>query len=168
MCTEEAILRAYFSADADGKMPGRLAHKAGISRSTIHRHHGTVFAIKADYEGYLLHEYKLLMSKKKYDGVQIEGVFFATLIFVMMNKKFFVPILNDGAENLVREMMKVIKPRLGQYFKQEKEFEVYVGEVCVLLERWGKTELAESEFKPTLENWVYLTKNMERHLGSLK
>lgn len=110
------------------------------------------------------------MRKRKDAPVSVEKLFSTTLIFMTMHKKIFVPILKDGAESLVREMIRVLEPKFASrgICVTGKGFEVYVGEVYVILKQWSECNFADSEFRPVLNNLVYLTKTIRQRLEALK
>ena len=84
--SEEALIRAFFSERR--RLNARVIMKrAKISRSTLYRHHRTIYDIVPDYEDFILVKYNRLMRKltdKKRTNMRI--IYYQMLITISLEK----------------------------------------------------------------------------------
>ena len=163
--TEEAIFRVFFGAK--GIIAAKeLARKAGISRITLYRHHPLVQNIALDYERYLLGEYAKVMQRisgKEEVGLKI--VYLQMLIFTVREKEVILALLKQGRRVIIEKMIWGIEPRIMSELRLDKgAFELYVGGVFGLMDRWSKSGFIEEKIEEVLGDIMRFTKSAKKRL----
>ncbi len=164
---ERAIIKAFFS---NKKILGArvIARRAKISRSTLYRHHKTVYEIIPDYEKYILDKYYRLIGKliKKRD-VDTKTLYIYMLIFMMKNKEIFKMVLSRGNMKTIEKMIKKIESRVAIEYRLpkncEKMLDVYRKEVLGIVEKWIKNDFTD-DYTGVLSDILYLTKTLRNRL----
>ena len=164
--TERAILVAFFSVQ---KMlsANELAKMARISRSTLYRHHRTVYEIMPDYREYILKKYKRsvgrLMRRK---GIRLKSIYQGMFIFMVVNRKIMGYLLESGEKGVIEEMVVFLKPRVMAVWRavEEEVFEIYVREVTGVVEMWALGGFDEMMVRIKLDKIMYLTETARERL----
>lgn len=169
--TEEAILQVFFRGDSYVSMD-EMAKKAGVSRSTIYRHHDAVKYIIPDYERYILNKYRRNVNRVLRDKkTRAKDLYTALLLFMMKNKRVFRILIRGGSQGILVRMIRVIRLKIGRELRlplrPETALVVYMNEVAVLIEGWaGKGFLAE-EMDEIIREVMYLTETAKVRLIAL-
>lgn len=166
--TEEAIITAFFVGDDLPKF-GVLAKRAGISRSTLFRHHKTVYGVILDYERAIYKKYSRMIGKILSGGdVKMREIFLKILIFININGKEIKLILRYRNGEIFEKMIWRLKRKIDKvYFlpkKSEQIFGIYAKEVSGVLEEWARRDFAKDEIDVILRKIMYLTDTMKMRL----
>lgn len=166
---EEAILIAYFRLK-NFPNAGVIAKWARISRSTLYRHHTTVYGIPQDYTKYLIIQYKRSMRKiLSKENVSVRTVIYCMLTFMTINRKNLIKLLELGNNVALNEMIDFLKIRVVEEWENEKNpeviFDIYKGEVLGVIEKWGKAGFSEKRMKKVLGVVLYFTETIGQWLG---
>ncbi len=165
--TEEAITEVFFSSKRI--LSARvIAKRARISRSTLYRHHGSVYEILPDYEEYILEKYSRLMrGLLRRKGIRMKTLYYQMLIFMMKNKDIFKMIIERGSGSVVEEMVQGMGTKIVEVYKlpknHEKMLAIYEKEIVGVLERWVKNDFKSDEMS-VLDDIMYLTETLRSRL----
>lgn len=168
--TEEAILRAFFSNKR--VLSARVITKrARISRSTLYRHHGTVYEIIPDYEAYILAKYcKLIDGLIKRREIKIKTIYCQMLIFILRNKGLLEKIVEKDGGELIEKMVKMLEPKIKEVYSLpkncEKMLKIYEKEITGLVESWIKNDFYGGEMI-ILGDIMYLSNTFRLRLRPL-
>ncbi len=170
--TEDAIIGAFsvvggFSNLAD------VIKKAKISRATFYRHHGSIQKIVLDYEEYLMSRYlRIVKNRRKKKNIGKKDVFRQMLVFIMANKKVLLVLLKNGNGEIIRRMVRALKPNIVRVYKWSKcsgrVFEIYVNEILAIIQDWAKDMFSEDKLDKVLWEIVYLTETAKKRLRPLE
>ena len=172
-CKNEWAIFAAYCKCRDYPSAKRIAKRAGVSRSTLHRHHNTVHNIPNDYENYLLEVYSRKMKKYlKKDDPSIKIAFLRFLIFIMNNKAVYEILFNEGRKDIIKKMVHLLKPIIISSWdtvgEMDRIFNIYKNEVLGIVEVWSERGFSDKELTMALKAIVYLTEIAYRKLLPLK
>ncbi|MBR2741468.1 TetR family transcriptional regulator C-terminal domain-containing protein [Candidatus Saccharibacteria bacterium] len=169
--TERAIFVAYYKFK-DYPSAKKLAWTAGVSRSTLYRHHKKVQSIPADYEDYLLKNYTRTIKKFLKNDSSLKIIFLRTLIFITNNREFFGILFKDNRKEIIKRMFECLKPRILDEWHLsgdiDKMYSVYKNGILGIIEMWHKQKFANNRLEPILNDILYLTRASRRHLLPLQ
>ena len=169
--TEEAILEVL-AKSKELPVANTLVKRAGISRSTLYRHHKTVPGIVPDYEREVLIRYgNVLRRLVRRKNTQVRIIYLRTLIFMTMNRRVFKILLKYDGGIVVERMVLKLENKLKRAYRlpvnSSKMLKVYAKEIAGIVEEWGKNEFKEDELEVILGKIMYLTETMRQRLGPL-
>ena len=167
--TEEAIIMAFFTAKEILSVD-RLIKIAGISRSTLYRHHKSVYEIAPNYERYILKKYNRALKRSlKIKRVRLPGIYRKTLIFIKSHHQIIEFLLQYGKPDLIEKMINMLKPKLISTGKitNEAMFEIYCKEVSGVITRWILDGSAKSEILSVVDKIIYLTDSAKLRLSPI-
>lgn len=168
--TEKAIIEVFFSNKK--VLSARVVVKrAKISRSTLYRHHESVYGIVPDYESYILEKYsKLMRILVRREKVRAKTLYYQMLVFILKNGDIFRMIIKRGNGQLLGRMVQRIKPKLTKLYRLPKNCEkilaIYEKEIVGVLENWIRNDFEEDETM-ILSDIMYLTETMRARLMPL-
>ena len=170
--TEDAIMGAFYVVGEFSNLAD-VIRKAKISRSTFYRHHGSMQKIVFDHEEYLMSRYlRIVRSRRKKKSIGKKDVFRQMLVFMMVNKKVLLVLLKNGNGEIVRRMVRALRPRIMRAYKWSncsgKVFEIYVNEILALIQDWEKNMFSEDELDRILWEIMYLTETAKKRLRPLE
>ena len=166
---ETAILTTLASA-RELLSVSRLIRLAGISRSTLYRHHRTVSEIIPDYENYLLKRYRHIISRlMKNKSTHLGKLYERTLIFMITYQKILCFLLDCGNQNFTETMIRTLQPKLLATGKipNSTVLDIYVKEVAAVIEQWQRAGFNKNEISSTLDKIAYLTDTARSRLGPI-
>ena len=165
--TEEAILRAFFTAKQDSTMK-KLAKEAGIGRSTIYTHHHAIREIVPDYEKYILTEYRTTMRKSLRAKTPPKTLYLNTLLFIIRNRKIFKMFVKFNDRKILFKMLEILRPHIeaSAHFPRnsEKIFKIYASETTEIIFEWGEHGFPDDKLEKVLSDIIYLTDTSRSHL----
>lgn len=164
---ENAIFVAYYKF-RDCPSAKMLARHAGISRSTLYRHHKSPHFIPENYEKYILEIYSRRIKSFLKQDAPLKKLFFRKLVFIHNHRVIFEVLFNDGRKDIVKEMIEIIRgPILAEwnYKNPEKLYKVYRNEILGLIEAWSEKGFRADEIEVVLNDMVYLSKAAPKHLA---
>lgn len=167
---EEAIFEAYFEAEYKSVelTPATLAKAAGVSRSTIYRHHRSIYKIRGDYEWFLLKKYQIFMRDAGKTATAKQSLR-QLLLFVVQNRRRFRMLMRNGGEKLICEMVEYLRGELmrecGFPSTGPTILNMYAGEVCELIREWGESDFAVEQIGQMQADLWYLAKTAPKRLG---
>lgn len=167
--TEEAILRVYLSDEECASM-GKMAKRAGISRSTLYHHHRTINSISIDYKKYVLRKYGRLLKREMRAKVGVKALLLQMILFVLHNKGAFDVLFKRGKEDVIAEMLGKKKEIIMKYAgirENDKIFMIYCSEVTELFREWSLDGFGETKIEELFENVMYLTKTIKQRLAKI-
>ena len=169
--TEEAILRIFFE-EKDYISICKMAERAGIARSTVYKHHRTVWNIASDYENYILAKYKTVIGRPdKLKYAKLKNLYRGTLVFILQNRQIFKVFIKSGRRDVFEKMIFLLKLKIesasGLPKNSGRVFKIYTSEVVTLLVEWGLGEFQDNEMEKLLVNILYLTETMRVRLVPL-
>ena len=157
--TEESIRIAYFLVK-DTLSLDRLLRFAGISRSTLYRHHGSIGSIVPDYERYILRKIRRILKRiLRARRTHLRTLYGRILAFMTAHKKIMEFLLAFDSRSLTEEIVLILKPKLlstGK-FSSEEILRIYTKEVSSIIEAWQKSGFRKDEITVTLDKIMYLT-----------
>ena len=169
--TERAIFVAYCKL-RDYPSSKKIAQYAGISRTTLYRHHRRVAKIPEDYEDYLLKNYYKTMRGFVKNGTKIRILYLRTLIFIMNNKEIILALFQEDKKEIIKGMVDFLKPCILNEWKMggdlSKMFNIYKNEIVGVVEAWAGKKFSDKELDAVLEDIIYLTHTARRRLLPLK
>lgn len=166
---ENAIFLAYYKF-RDRPTAKALAKRAGISRSTLYRHHKSPHSIPENYEKYILEIYSKRIKNFLKQGTPLKKLFFRKLVFIHNHHLIFGALFESGRKDIVKDMLDLIKtPILSEwnYKNPEKLYKVYQNEVLGLIETWAENGFKADEIEIILNDIMYLTIAARTHLTPL-
>ena len=162
---EYAILIAYYKL-RNYPSAKRLARIAGISRSTLYRHHKRVQFIPIDYEAFLLQSYICSIKKLIHKNANLKTIILRTLVFIVSNRELFRILFKDNRKEIVKRMFEYLKPRILEEWHLsgniDKIYSVYKNGVLGIIEIWYKQKFTSNHIESTLNDILYLTR-VSRH-----
>ena len=164
----EYKIRLAFASVRDTLNVGRLIKIAGISRSTLNRHHGTIYNIIPDYEDYILHEYKLVIRHfSNIRHTQLRNLYERTFIFLISYRRIMEFIMEYGNENFFERLLVIIEPKALSTKKvtNHEMFIFYSKEVAVVIEEWARAGFNKDDIPVTLDKIAYLTNTAHHYLS---
>ncbi len=166
--TEEAIILAFFTA-RELLSAERLIKLAGISRSTLYRHHHTIYEIAPDYERYILKKYKKFVQRfKGVKQVRLKQFYQKFLIFLRAHYKIIIFLLKYGSPNLIEKMLLTSKSKIPNLKKINNEiFIIYTKEISGIIEDWLFKGADKNEILPTVHKIIYLTNSAKARLAPI-
>ena len=167
--TEETIIMAFFTA-REILSVDRLIKIAGISRSTLYRHHKTVYEIAPNYERYILKKYNRALKRVlKTKRIRLSCIYRKMLIFIRTHHQIIEFILKYGKPDLIEKMINTLRPKLIFTGKitNEAMFEIYCKEVSGVIVRWILDGSAKSEILSVVDKIIYLTDSAKLRLGPI-
>lgn len=169
--TEAAIIDAFFVGEDLPKF-GVLAKRAGISRSTLFRHHKTVYGVILDHERIIYKRYSRVIGKiLKNKEIKIREIFLRILIFISINGQEIKLILKYRNGKIFEKMVWRLKKKIDRVCclpkKSEQIFEIYVKEVSGILEEWAKKDFTKDEIDIILKKIMYLTDTIKMRLAPM-
>ena len=169
---ELAISAAYFTFE-DQRTSKAIAKRAGVSRSTLFRHHGSIQNIPQNYEDYLLSIFidRINHLSDRQNNLPLKTTYFHTLIFISNHKKEFKGLFNDGHKDIIKKMLDVLKPIIASnlYYlgSADKIYNIYENEVLGVIETWDEHNYSITKLKRVLNDILYLTETAPKHLTPL-
>ena len=169
--TEEAILKVFFRDEYI--CANRLAKEAGVARGTVYHHHDAVRNIIPDYEYYLIAKYRSYLTKiSKTKDIKLESLFTRMLLFMVMQKRFFVILKRGGDARIIGRMIDCLRKQIIRRMmitrKRDDIFEIYKSEITTLVKTWCEEGFDVNEIGKMVENMVYLAETARMRLGVLK
>lgn len=167
--TEEAIILAFFTT-RELLSVERLIKLAGISRSTLYRHHHTIYEIAPDYERYIFKKCKRFVQRLKVSKqVRLKQFYQNFLIFLRVHHKIIIFLLKYGSPNLIEKMLQMSKPKIPSLNRihNDEIFIIYTKEVSAVIEEWLSRGADKDEILPTVNKIIYLTNSVETRLSPL-
>ena len=169
---EQKILIAYFKFK-DYPCAKRIARHAGISRSTLHRHHKTAHDIPRDYEEYLFRVYARKMKKLlAKEDTNLKNIFLYFLVFITGNREIFKTLFQDERKNIIKKMLQFLKPQIttnwGTSSNSEQIFSIYENAILGVIEIWGEHCFSDDDLAIVLDDIMYLTRTARHNLLPLK
>ena len=169
---ENAIFIAFYKL-CDRPEAKRIAKYAGVSRSTLYRHHRSIYEIPQDYEDYLVGIYTKKMKKfLSKDDITIKSFYLRMLIFISANREVISVLFKEGHKGIITRMIKLIKPQIIDLWYSsgdtEKMFSVYQNAILGVIESWSQQDFSGTHLDQVLSDILYLTKASKRTLLPLK
>ena len=168
---ERAIFIAYYKL-RDCPSAKILARRAGISRSTLYRHHKKVQSILADYEDYLFHNYKKSLRPLIKKKAPLKTLALRSLVFIYSNRRVIQILFQNRYNQIVGRIVDYLKPIIIESWcspdNTDKMFWVYKEGVLGVIEEWCERGFESSELDRVLDNILYLTRTAYRNLLPLK
>ncbi len=167
--TEEAIIMALFAAKETLSID-RIIRIAGISRSTLHRHHKTVYDIIPNYERYILRKYeRSITCVLKIKKIRLACVYRKTLIFIRVYHRIIELLIKYGKPDIIEKIIAVIKPKILATGKitNTAMFAIYTKEVSEIIAQWVLNGFDKAEILNTVEKIMYLTNSAKDRLGPI-
>ncbi len=168
---EHAIFVAYYKLK-DYPSAKKLAKIAGVSRSTLYRHHKRVQSIPADCEEYLLQNYFKTIKKLLEKNPNFRVIFLRTLVFIRSNKELFKILFKDNHKEIIKRMINHLKTVIVKEWHLSGDvdtiFNIYANEVLGVIEIWHKHYFSDKFLESTLSNILFLTKTSRRSLLPLQ
>ena len=169
--TEKAIFVAYYQL-RDYPNARKLARRAGISHTTLYRHHKSLQQIPKDYEDYLLKSFdtriKAMLVRQQ---IELKTLYLRMLIFIHTNREVIKMLLKDGRTEVINKMVLKFRQRVILAWNLagdlEKVYGVYRREVLGVIEDWGRRDFAKQEIEVVLDDIMHLTKTTPRRLSKL-
>ena len=170
--TEEAILAVFFQ-EGEEICAGEMAKRVGVARSTIHSHHRSMRDIIPNYERYILRKYRRMIRKMmKNQNARLKFLYFKTIFFIVQDKNVFGLLIKNERRVFIEKMLMEMKEKMINYMKlpknSEKILKVYISEVTILIEDWGKRGFIEEEIEKLLSEVMFLSDTGKMRLGSLR
>lgn len=148
----------------------RLIKIAGISRSTLYRHHKSVYEIAPNYERYILKKYNRALKRVlKTKRIRLSCIYRKMLIFIRTHHQIIKFILKYGKPDLIEKMINTLRPKLIFTGKitNEAMFEIYCKEVSGVIVRWILNGSEKSEILSVVDKIIYLTDSAKLRLGPI-
>ena len=165
--TEYAIFHTFYRLK-DCYNANRIAKAAGISRTTLFRHHKRVQAISSDYEDFLIIIYARTIKRFLCRDITLKKLFFRTLIFIISNKLVITALIQDGHQSVIKKMLEILKPRIIAEWHlsgdSDKMYSVYANSILGVIETWSKHGFTERSIGQVLSDILYLTSIAHREL----
>lgn len=170
--TEHDIFIAYYKLKNHSDTKS-LAHHAGISRSTLYRHHQKSQNIPDDYEDYLLLTYnRLIQDCLRSKTTSLSNIYLRTLVFISNHKEVFVALFSDGHQGIIKKMLANLGPKITAFLcldsKMSTAYIVYENEILGVIEVWSKHNFSSTKLDKTLKDILYLTSTAPERLAPLK
>lgn len=168
--TEQAILAAYCKL-RDYPSAKRLARMAGVSRTTLYRHHKKIQAIPLDYEDYLYENYRCTIRKYLKHEVALRTLFLRTLVFIRHNDRVFQALSREYDSKIMEKIFDHLKSRIICDWRAvnniNKAYKVYEKGVIGIIEEWEHHGFIMRELDLVLDDILYLTQSAHRDLSTL-
>lgn len=156
--SEEAIIMAVFSSNKDKDLKS-IMKEIKLSRTTFYRHHSSMYQILADYEKYMVLEFK----KRIENNNEIRSNYWQALIFLSEHKNIVNFSLKQENGKIIEKIVKTIKIELIN--PSETILEIYQKEIIALIETWIKAGFKKEEIEKTLNGIIYLSKTAHTRLN---
>lgn len=170
--TEEAILEVLLKTD---EMPtaGELSRRAGISRSTLYRHHRAMPGIIPDYEKEMLVRYRRMIRKLlRQRNASLKSVYLRMLGFILKNKRVMEILFRYEGGRVIEMMVLEVREKITQVGwlprSSEKKLRICAKEVAGVVEIWGERGFEKEELEGVLDEMMDLTKTVRGRLKALK
>lgn len=167
--TEVTIITAYI-ATRELLSVSRLVRSAGISRSTLYRHHKTIYAIVPDYEAYALRSYRRHINRLlKIKGIHISHLYESTLMFMTRYRKVLQLLTDYSDKDITKLMLCHLQPKIlasGKITNQQM-FELYISQASTLINQWQRDGYKREEISPIIDKLNYLTNTARKHLAPI-
>lgn len=168
---EQAIFIAYYKFK-DYPSAKKLARIAGVSRSTLYRHHKKIQLISSDYEDYLLKNYRKTIKRFLKNNSSLKNIYLRTLVFISSNREVFKALFRENHKDIIKKMINSIKPKILTEWhlsgNLDKIYGIYANEVLAIMEIWHKANFSNQTLESALSDILYLTKSSRRSLLSLQ
>lgn len=167
--TEEAIISALFTAK-ELLSPSRLIKLAGISRSTLYRHHKNIYKIIPDYKQYILRKFKLNLTRlMKINYIRLRFLYEQLFVLLSTNQSIVELMLKYDNRDFIEQIIIILKPKILTTAKipDGEAFQIYTKEVSALVEAWCSNGFKKNETSPTIDKIIYLTNTAHSRLGPL-
>ena len=166
--TTESKIRLAFTLIKDAFSVSRLAKLAGVSRSTLNRHHGNIHNIIPDYEDYIIRKYGLVIRRlNKIERIHLRSLYERTFIFMISYRRIMVFLLEHGSRDFLERFLTTLEPKTLSAHKitNHEMFIIYSKEVAAIIEQWERAGFAKDEIPAALDKIMYLTNTAHHHLS---
>lgn len=167
---EILIITAHFRHE-DCRIVKKIAEYAGISRSTIYRHHQSIETIPQDLEEYLFEVYTSQIEKYLKKAQNLSIIFLRSLTFISSNKLVFQVLFKDGRKEIIKKMLShlkvVVVAHWGISGKYDKAYNIYQNEVLGTIEFWSERNFSTKFIEKVYKDILYLTETAPEHLAPL-
>ena len=167
--TEESIILAFISVREIFSV-SRLIRLAGISRSTLYRHHKNIYAVVPDHERYILRQYrKSIKNLTKIKNIKPKQLYEGTLIFIFRHKKIIQFLIQNGSPNIIEEMLIILKPNILATKKvlEGEMFRIYIKTISAVIEEWGRKGFDKDQISSVVNNIIFLTNTAHSNLDRI-
>jgi len=167
--TEDAIITA-FSLSREMLSADRLVKLAGISRSTLHRHHKNVYEIAPDYKQYILAKYRRMINRLlKTRHIKLGRIYYKILIFLVAYRRIIEFLLQSGNAGLIEEMVTYLSPKIPSTHKitNAEILAIYNKEVSGIIEHWIAAGFQKDAISTTVDKITYLTDTVKTRLAPI-
>lgn len=167
--TEDSIIGALFLTK-DTLSLKRLIKIAGISRSTLYRHHRNIYEIVPNYEKYIIRKtnltFKRLMKLKK---IHLRTLYVRLLVFMVAHQKIILLIAEFGHYNFTEKIIRVLEPKIITVSKitNQEILDIHIKEIVSLIEQWQQEGFSKEEIPAILDKIMYLTSTAHLRLSPL-
>lgn len=167
--TEETIIATLLTAK-ELLSPSRLIKIAGISRSTLYRHHQNVHKIIPDYERYISRRFKTNYARlMKIGYIRLRFLYEQIFPLLLANQPIIKLILQHDNHNFTEQIIAILKPKILTVARisDGEAFRIYAKEVAALVEAWCNNGFKRTEINPTVDKIMYLTSTAHTRLSPL-
>lgn len=160
--SEEAILMAVFSSNKNQNLKN-IMKEIKLSRTTFYRHHGSMNKILADYEKYMILEFKRRIKNANTTSIGLKNLYWQMLVFLTEHKNIVTFSIKQENGKIIENIIKTVK--IEPTNCNEIMLKIYQKEVVGLIEIWIKTGFKKEEIEKTLNDILYLTKTINSRLN---
>lgn len=167
--TEETIIATLLTTK-ELLSPSRLIKIAGISRSTLYRHHQNVHKIIPDYERYISRRFKTNYARlMKIGYIRLRFLYEQIFPLLLANQPIIKLILQHDNHNFTEQIIAILKPKILTVARisDGEAFRIYAKEVAALVETWCNNGFKKTEINPTVDKIMYLTNSAHTRLSPL-
>ena len=167
--SEESIVSTFLTV-ANRVSLSRFVRLAHISRSTLHRHHGSINEILPNYEAYLLNKWKNTVNYlSRIKHVHLRFFYERLLLFLISYRRIVQLFIQNNRRDLIEKMVAILKPKITSSGRvpDGEPLDLYIGEVAILVEEWCKNGFKKDSIPITLEKIIQLTNTAHTHFGPL-
>jgi len=166
--TEESIILAFCTAK-DTLSISRLIRLARISRSTLHRHHGSVYDIAPNYEQYIFSKYNRVVQHLLSKNAKPQHTLYVILTFIRNHRQIIDFILKYGDNNFIERMVSQLKFNSTNTHRVVREdiLYIYIREVSSIIEQWVAGGCIKQDIASTIKKIIYLTETANSRLTPL-
>lgn len=167
--TEETIIATLLTTK-ELLSPSRLIKIAGISRSTLYRHHQNVHEIIPDYERYISRRFKTNYARlMKIGYIRLRFLYEQIFPLLLANQPIIKLILQHDNRSFTEQIIAILKPKILTVARisDGEAFRIYAKEVAALVEAWCNNGFKRTEINPTVDKIMYLTSTAHTRLSPL-
>ena len=167
--TEDAIIAAFFLS-REVLSVDRLVKLAGISRSTLHRHHKNIYEIAPDYKQYILAKYRRMINRLlKTKRTKLSRIYYKILIFLIAYQRIIEFLLRSGDTGLIEDMVTYLSPKISSTHKitNSEILAIYNKEVSGVIEQWIAGGFQKDAISATVDKITYLTDTAKTRLAPI-